>query len=395
MGSHRLFDRVSTLKRLDATLGAVLCRVAGRLIYWRRREVCVRPVAADAVRRILVVRPGGMGDMLLLLPVLELLQRRFPAAQIDLVCERRNLAVLDLAGVPGGRLAYDRQPCAFLWRLARTPYDVAIDTEQFHNFSAIFGWLSGAPVRVGFKINPLRNPLYTHLVNYAMDGTEVEQFRALLAPLGVTDPAPPFGGCLSRLAPKAPEALRGWLASSAAGKRLVVVHPGSGATFKRWSPERFSELLGELTRSGSLAVALVGQGRDARLARQLQAGAPRPETVFSVAGDAPLVATAGAIRAADAFVGADSGLAHLAVALGVPTVVLFGPSDEAKWGARGPRHVVVSTAVPCRPCCIFGYHKPCHSVACMQAISVTEVLAAVAQALNGGPDSGLRAGGSA
>jgi ADP-heptose:LPS heptosyltransferase len=69
------------------------------------------------------------------------------------------------------------------------------------------------------------------------------------------------------------------------------------------------------------------------------------------------------------------------VALGRPSVTLFGATDPLKWGAQGDRHRTVHKEMPCAPCCIFGYRKPCRSVACMQSITVADVLTACRQVL--------------
>jgi ADP-heptose:LPS heptosyltransferase len=162
---------VWVLKFLDATVGGLLCWFGGYWLHWGRREsgVSLPGVPAD-IRRILVIRPGGMGDMVLLLPMLKALRQHYPVAAIDLVCETRNREIPGLAGDPAELLLYDAHPLQTLVRLIRRRYDLTIDTEQFHYFSAVMTWFSGAPVRIGFKINPGRNPLYTHLINSDLTG---------------------------------------------------------------------------------------------------------------------------------------------------------------------------------------------------------------------------------
>ena len=97
----------------------------------------------------------------------------------------------------------------------------------------------------------------------------------------------------------------------------------------------------------------------------------------------PLPEVTALIRQARLFVGGDSGLAHLAAAAGTPTVVLFGPSDSKKWGIKDARHKVVCKALPCAPCFIFGYHRPCRDIQCMHRIETDEVFTACASLLSG------------
>ncbi|MEI6516581.1 MAG: glycosyltransferase family 9 protein, partial [bacterium] len=132
------------------------------------------------------------------------------------------------------------------------------------------------------------------------------------------------------------------------------------------------------------ALCLVGGKQDRDEARTIarQAGV---EGVRVLAGDLTIRETASLIAQAGLFIGGDSGLAHLAVALGTPTVVLFGPSDHRKWGVEGPRNAIVRRDLACSPCFIFGYHKFCHSISCMTGITVMEVLAACRKTVDSRP----------
>ena len=376
-----LLSRVNVLKGVDATLGALLCRLTAWFGPVYDTGATSVPPPPDSIRRILVIRPGGMGDMLLLLPALQALRSRFPGVHLTVVCEQRNLGVLRLAGIEHTALPYDVAPLHLLRTLTRAPFDVAIDTEQFHHFSALFARLSRAPVRIGFKINPLRNPLYTHLVNYALEGHESSQFARLLAPLGITT-TPNLNGLLAAPPPPLAAPLEPDLAAFAPAGVFAVVHPGSSNEYKLWPDSRFVEVVGRLRRDHALPVVLLGDTRDAERGQHLvsacqEAGVP----VLSLQGRLGLEEAAAVIRRARCFIGIDSGMAHLACAAGRPTVVLFGPSDAQKWGVDGRAHATVKAELACAPCFIFGYHKPCHSVACMQQITVEAAMAACARVL--------------
>jgi len=369
-------NQTALLKAADALAGNALCRLLGCLPSLAVRDPAVLTIRPEAIRRILVIRPGGMGDMLLLLPVLRRLRERLPNAVVDLACERRNLSVLALVDMADRAMVYDGHPFAFLWRLRRAAYDLVLDTEQFHHFSAVFALLSGAPLRIGFKINPVRNPLYTHLVNYAPDGAESAQFARLLEPAGFANDSPELCGLLAGREFPLPQDAPGRLASFLAGGPAIVMHPAASVRYKQWPAGRFAELAVALGRECRLRSVLVGNRADRKTCERIaQAAAAQGAEVLSMAGGCALPGTAALIQRARLFVGADSGLAHLAVALDVPSVVLFGPSDAAKWGSGSPRHAAVHRALPCAPCFIFGYHKPCRTIACMGQISVADVLA--------------------
>lgn len=369
--------RTTILKTIDLTVGPVLCRILGCINFRAGHETVTSDIKPDSARRILIIRPGGMGDMIVLLPVMKILQARFPDVVVDLVCEKRNIEVLKLIGLKESAMAYDSNPIGFLRRLVRQEYDIVIDTEQFHHFSAVFAFLSGASVRIGFKINPRRNPLYTHLINYALDGPEGEQFMKLLGPLGINDDKYSLEGVLSGIEaekdlPPVPSP-------------LAVIHPGSSTVYKLWGTDKFADFVRLLHEQHGLGAVFVGGERDGividGILNRLKGGGC---TSVSYAGRLNLAMTAAVMKQARLFVGSDSGLAHLAVAIGVPTVVLFGPSDHLKWGVDNERHAVVQTNLPCAPCFIFGYHKPCRAIDCMKQIKVEDVLKACSRVLDAG-----------
>lgn len=357
--------RVRLLKILDATAGFFLCWATGYCLHLFRRQEVPAAARTQEVRRILVIRPGGMGDMILLQPMLKSLRQHYPAAEIDLVCEKRNQEIPALAGVSVRVLLYDVHPFQVIGELRRRRYDVAIDTEQFHYFSAVMAILSRAAIRIGFKISPGRNTLYTHLVNYDLEGYEAGEFMRLLTPLGIQDQAVVQGSLT---------VLGGGLVQS----QSIIVHVGASSRYKHWSFGNFVEMLKRLSASAVTGdIILAGGGGEKRLAEGIARDSGLGNRVKVLAGQLTIQQTAELIGHATLFIGGDSGLAHLAVALGTPTVVMFGPSDHKKWGVDSPGHAVVRKPLACAPCSIFGYHKFCHSIECMAQITVDDVLEGV------------------
>jgi len=378
----KLLNKIELLKFLDRTAGAFLCVL---LATTQRRPSPGSPCPApdhDIVRRILVIRPGGMGDMVILLPVIRALREKFAGAAIDVVCEKRNVDVLTLAGMGQEAMVYDTNPLRFLSSLIRRKYDITIDSEQFHHFSAVFALLSRAAVRIGFGVNPRRNPLYTHLVDYDKTGPEGLQFLKLLEPLGIRNARHNHGQSLDtgNIAVSSAEA---HLLRQLDGRQCLVIHPTGSTPYKRWEPDKFVRLIKQLYSELHMDIVLAGGEQDREIAKQILAGTADMVngSVFSFAGEFSLLATAAVIRQATLFVGCDSGLAHLAIALGTPTVVLFGPSDHLKWGYEGQAHAVIRKNLPCSPCFMFGYSKPCRTIACMRDITEEEVATACRRVL--------------
>jgi len=312
---------------------------------------------------------------LLVLPSVSRVKKVLPGVKITLACERRNEQAAIMSGAFDEIMAYDANPIRFLWRLWRRRYDAVVDSEQFHYASALFCLISGAMVRIGFKITPARNECYTHLIDYPMDLSEVQVFDKLVEPLIGTAAAPlEIVGFLDRskfpLHDRIKDKLHkvGW-----PDRPVIAVFPHAAIREKQWGNSKFLELIHALTEKMDYSVVLIGGSDGYKTAQTLLAGS-NPARVTSIVGETSFADTAGLLAVCKAYVGTDTGSSHLAIALNVPSVVLFGPSDERKWGAKSDRHASVHVKIPCRPCSIFGYIKLCRTVDCMALISVDDVL---------------------
>ena len=167
--------RTGLLKALDSALGPAFCAVLSRA----QREPESRTLRDFPGGRVLVVRPGGIGDAVLLLPALRALRQAMPDSSVDVLCESRNAPVFELSGLADRVLRADAAPLASLRALRRGRYAAVLDTEQFHHFSAVLAARTRAPLRVGFSVAPARLGLYTHTVPYDQQDPE----DALFAPL--------------------------------------------------------------------------------------------------------------------------------------------------------------------------------------------------------------------
>lgn len=368
------FNRTSCLKTADATIGYAACKLTALARYYAGRpQTGVAPRLGE-VRRMLLIRPGGIGDMAMLLPTIAAVKRAVPDICLDVVCERRNEGVLKLAHKDVRAYLYESQPARLLRALAANNYDVVLDSEQFHHFSALFAVMSRAPVRIGFSINPARFSLYTHLVRYDPGGYEAAQFGQLLKPLGLDDVDCRLNGILKDSCPPLDLRVRDAIREIAGDGRYVVLCPGSSNPYKQWSVSNFVEVMDGLRGIG-LPTVLIGSVGDVSRSDSLGCEvSARNLKWVSFAGRLSLEQSAAVIKNAALFVGCDSGPAHLATCLGTPSVALFGPSDARKWAASNELHQVVQSLSPCGPCSMFGYNKLCRDVACMSSISPQQVL---------------------
>jgi len=293
---------------------------------------------SEAIRthapRFLVLRGGAIGDFIATLPVLQALRTQWPAATIE-IWGYPHIADLAVAvGLAQAVVSLDRAEMArfFVPEPSFTDAQVA----AVRSFDLIFNYLhdpvgqvrsnlllagakqvlSGSPIiKRGPAVPFLLEPLQA-LAIYETNGTPALDFPAALRARG-----------------------RARLQALGLRGRPMVVHPGSGSPTKNWPAERFIEILRRLRAAGRETVAVLGEADVAEaavLAREL------PE--LPVLAGLTLTELAATLAECGAFLGNDSGIAHLAAAVGLPTTAIFGPSDADVWAPRGRGGVTVLRA---------------------------------------------------
>ncbi len=349
------------LKHADSIIGPLLCASLKRA----QREVEYRTLDTLGEGPILVIRPGGIGDAIMLLPMLKALKELCPTRELDILCESRNAEVFSLAIPEAKVFTYDKAPFGAFRRLKRRKYAAVIDSEQFHNLSGVMTALTRAPMRVGYKINTNRLGLYTHLVSYDLDGLEDIQFGRLLnAAVGREIKLPTKFNLLAPLF-----ASNDNLSSS----KRILLHVGGSVEAKRWPIENYAELCRKLVAEcQGIELVLLGSKEDIGAAAKLSK-ACRDIPLINKCGTMNLAEVAEEMSTATLLIGPDSGLAHLATAVGLTVVVMFGPSDSRKWGPPKGYGAVAQQELPCQPCSIFGCVKPCTSCDCITQLSVEKV----------------------
>jgi lipopolysaccharide heptosyltransferase I len=314
--------------------------------------------------RIALVKLSSLGDVVHALPAAHALRRCLPGCELTWIVERRESAVLagnpDLDRVvpvdtrlwrrefrrPGGARAVVVKVRGLVRALAAGGFDVAIDF-QGNLKSGIITALTRAPLRVGFALGDCResaNALFTTRRLPLPSGPihVVEENFVLLAALGLRREE--LGVPVYPMAPDAAaEGVVGrLLEKEGVGPEtpLVALNPGSGGPAKRWPTAAYQRLGDALaTRLGARVALSWGPGEDA-LAREVGAGMRAPALVPPATSIPELVAL---IRRASLVVGGDTGPIHIAAALGIPTVALYGPTDPRRNGPAGPRLLTVQS----------------------------------------------------
>lgn len=344
------------------------------------------------LQRILVVKLADIGDVLTATPALRALRLSFPTAQIDLLTTPHAAAIaprslLDrvftapraLVATPGDGPALVR----LLVELRRGRYDAVAFLHHLTLRSGVAKYrllaaATGAPILVGLDNG--HGGWLTHPA--ADDGFgalhEVAYGLRVVERLGAAAPADLR--LLAEYSAADLDAAAGWL-QGMAGRPRVAIHPGSGgySLARRWEPEKWAVVADALAQQRGAAILLVGAPADGTAAVAAAMAAP----ALDLGGQTSLPQLAALLGQCDLFLGADSGVMHLATAAGVPVVALFGPSNHLAWGPWTPGgcSTVVRLGLSCSPCSYVGHsvgwRDGCWHRSCLADLQPAQVLAAV------------------
>jgi heptosyltransferase-2 len=319
----------------------------------------------------LVIQTAFLGDVILTTGLLAELGRRHGAVDVLVTPEAAPL-VETLAGV-GAVLTYDKHGRDRGWRgfrrtvtaLAQRRYARAYLPHRSLRTALLARW-AGIPERIGFADAGPRW-LYTRRVRRPAAEHEAERLAALAEgrPAGEAPPR-------LELTSDDRDAAYAWLAERGVGDGFVALAPGSVWATKRWPG------YAELARGLAGRIVVIGGPAERSIAREVVDAAP--DRVVSAAGELPIRVSAAVLERAAVLVANDSAPLHLASALDVPVVAVFGPTVPASgFGPRGRRTAIVErTDLACRPCsahgsarCPLGHHR------CMREIPAAAVRDAV------------------
>ena len=359
-------NQITLLKLLDKIIGYPLSSLLPQIWKYHKNT-------PEKFESILIIRPGGIGDAVLLLPALNALKATFPDSQIDVLCEKRNADVFSLSKETNRIYLYDK--VSSLFQCLSSKYDVVIDTEQWHRLSAVVAYLTRAPIRIGFRTNE-RIKLFTHHIPYSHDDYEVYSFFHLIEPLiNITHHFNVYEPFIDISHSMYPHPLSGLKKED----KLIAIFPGTSIKQKRWGGDKFGKVARSLYAIGH-TIVIFGSSADRDNAERIK---KYVANCIDLTGKTNLRDVAAVLKMSKVLITTDTGLMHLAYAVGTPTVSLFGPSIEKKWAPKGNGHIVINKHLGCSPCTRFGYTPRCkRNVECLSLISVDEVIRAAEIILN-------------
>ena len=326
------------------------------------------------LERVVVRAPNWVGDAVLSLGTVRDVRRNFPGARIEVLARPwvaplyEAVREVDAVRTSGGVRADARA--------LRGAFDAAVLLPN--SFAAAAApWAARVPERWGYATDG-RGPLLTRkarVPSQVRGRSQVYYYRAMLAGVGLTVSASPD----VRLRP-----LESWTARADAllggDGPWIGINPGAFfGSAKRWEPARYAAAGERLARETGARIAILGGTRERPLGEAIAAAMDAPSRVLC--GETSLGELVGVLARLRLLLTNDSGPMHLAAALGVPLVAVFGPTDWRETAPAGARHRLVREPVYCSPCLL----RECPiDHRCMRRVTVDMVFDAVVRRLDAG-----------
>ena len=348
--------------------------------------------AATEERRALVIQLGHFGDLLHTMPLVKRLGADYATDILvgpwcESVARHYGFAASVIPYAPRVKI-YNRGDTSrclglsaeveFLRSLRSRGYELVIDAGLVANIpDAVLMRAAGCGTIIGPRPDDeLYPPRVKWLVpQYDPARYEAERIAALADLVGVRGGQPVLTFPVTDAARAEVRAIAG-LAPG-----FAVLIPGAGWDGKRWPHARFAELGQWMERELKLQVVLAGSKDEAELCSHVSSGISS-NSVLNLAGKTTWAQLAALLEGARICVTNDCGPMHLAAAVGTPTVSMFGPTEVSRWAPRGPMHRVIRKVKSCPDCRPWHVEEKCrHDGACMKAIGVEDVKAAIMESL--------------
>jgi ADP-heptose:LPS heptosyltransferase len=326
-----------------------------------------------AVQSILVIHQGALGDFILALPPLEALRKTFPKAKLVMMGYPRILELVEKRFYAEEILSIDQKGMAsFFVRSGILDLNLS---KFFKTFDLIIVFGKDGEGTVLGNLRRVCQGQILHINSFPPWDEKVHLTDHLLSQFNE------YGFPASLLHPRLylKESDREWArefwkregVTPEERTKVIVLHPGSGSKRKVWPLDRFLTLARILQdHLGSKILIVLGPAESPEIQKGFEEGGV---IQCILAKGLTLLQLASVMEGCWFFIGNDSGISHMAAALGLPTMVIFGPTDHRVWSPRGEKTSVVQRGVHCSPCPQERFFQ-CKEVECLRGIGMKEVL---------------------
>lgn len=345
-------------------------------------------ISRENIRDILLIQLGDIGDVVLSFPAIRALHETFPQANIVVAVREKARELIedckwarDVISINEKKrtwvkeLKYQKR---FFSRLRGFHFDLTIDIKPGDR-GAILTLLSGARQKISFYADDgrlWRNRVFTHLAtDEPKPGRHMAQYYlGLLEAYNIkTDHIQPEHDVPEYRHQEAKALLENEGVSSA--RPIIAVQPFSIWKYKEWGVDEYIQLINWLISEYDVSIIITGSLDERERAYEIIKKCQR--NTYNLAGKTSIGTLAAVFKTCRLFIGVDSAGVHIAAAVGLPTVCIFGPSSYIDWAPRGQQHCVAYKDLPCMPC----QNKGCQGSEisrCLEELTFEEVKEKVA-----------------
>jgi len=306
----------------------------------------------ECFKSILIAKPSSLGDIVLALPALRALRMSFPEAKISWLIRPEFAELIESHPHLSEIITFDRKllgkawfhPGAFgalmslIWKLRRSNFDVIFDFQGLFR-TASLAWLSGSKKRFGMaNAREFATIFYTHKVRQDIECIHmVDYYLKIIQAAGASDFGVEF---VFPQNPSAEDSVGKLLAGHGIQDDYAVLISGSVHQDKCWPPERFAQLAEKISSQYNLSIVATGSASEACIVEKVKEKANVP--IASLAGQTSLSQLVGLLKRARLVVSNDTGPGHIAAALGVPLVLMFGRVNPLRLEPYRRKHCVMA-----------------------------------------------------
>ncbi|MGQ9608579.1 MAG: lipopolysaccharide heptosyltransferase II [bacterium] len=335
----------------------------------------------DNIEKILLIRFGSLGDVVLTLPVIEAVRRSFPKAYIAMLVGEKSADIVSADDRLDEIIVFQRekkglQGLSETFRIEnlirKKHFDVSVDMQRKFR-SSLIAYDAGIKYRIGY------HQPYGLLCNYRIPDKEnkhsIDRNLDLLQPFGIKD----FERIPKMILSKEDRdfANRYFNLKNLSNSVVFGIFPGAGWRPRCWMPERFAEICDRANAKYNTKTIIFGGPNESDIVNNV---AQNMNTESIIMNDkVTLRQLAAMIEKCNLMLSNDTGPMHISVAVNTPTIALFGPGNYKKFQPIGEKHSMIRKNVPCSPCKQFT--NRCKDNICMKLITVDDVWEVVDQRL--------------
>ena len=349
----------SKFRFLDRYVGIPIIFALG-LLKKRRKTI------TNSIKKVAFLKTAGIGDTVLLSAVVRDFKDAYPDVLLTFFVASNNYEMAQM--IPG----IDRiiklpvaNPVECIRNIKESgEYDVWIDFGPWPRLNALLSHFPNARLKVGFKTKgQYRHYIYDLTAEHSAHLHELVNYKNLLKQLGLDCHNLP---CISIQIPKC------------INNRITIhMFPGGSRSYlKEWPDANWIEIIDQLTARHH-EVFLTGAKINREKAEQIKAQIANKDSVNIVAGTFDLKQTAELLKSSTLVISVNTGIMHLASALGCNLIALHGPTSVKRWGPLGANAISLQSCLQCSPCLNLGFEYQCQRNACMQSITTKALMDAI------------------